>query len=77
LEGGELLNVESLKVGSDRVQVNVSGRAWVKENGKDYVAHLERMKSHLLATILLAVADAALIIWLMRLLFGTRQPLIR
>ena len=74
LEGGELLIIENLKVGSDRIQINVSGRGLVKENSKDYVNLIDRMKRHLLTTSLLAVANVALLVWFMRLLFSQRQP---
>src|ERR1044071_5509676 len=77
LEGGELLTIESLKVGSDRIQINVSGRGLVKENGKDYVNLVDRMKRHLLIAALLAVANVAILVWFMRLLFSQRQPMIR
>jgi hypothetical protein len=77
LDGGELLTIESLKVGSDQIQVNVSGRGLVKENSKDYVNLIDRMKRHLLPTALLAVANVALLIWFMRLLFSQRQPTMR
>lgn len=77
LEGGELLTIESLKVGSDRIQINVSGRGLVKENGKDYVNLVDRMKRNLLTTALLAVANIALLVWFMRLLFSKRQPMLR
>jgi TIR domain len=74
---GEWLNVESLSVGSDSLQIRVSGVGFVKVNGEDYVDPLRRMRKHPLATILLAVVDAALLVWFMRLLFVRRQPLIR
>jgi hypothetical protein len=77
LEGGELLTVESLKVGSDSIQINVSGRGLVKENGKDYVNLVDRMKGHLLLTALLAVVNVAILVWFMRLLFSQRQPIMR
>ena len=77
LEGGELLTVESLKVGSDRIQINVSGRGLVKENGKDYINLVDRMKRHLLLTALLAVGNVAILVWFMRLLFSQRQPMMR
>ena len=76
LEGGELLTIESLKVGSDRIQINVSGRGLVKENGKDYVNLVDRLKRHLLIAVLLAVANVAILVWFMRLLFSQRQPIL-
>lgn len=77
IEDGELLIIESLKVGSDRIQINVSGRGLVKENGKDYVNLVDRLKRHLLVAVLLAVANVAILVWFMRLLFSQRQPMMR
>jgi hypothetical protein len=75
--GGELLSVESLKVGSDEVQINVSGLGVIKVEGRDHVGLLGRMKNNPIPSMLLALCDAALIIWLLRLLFGRRRPLMR
>lgn len=74
-QGGELLSVESLKVGSDNVQINVSGMGVVEMEGRDNTGLLGRIKNNPIASILLALSDAALIIWLMRLLFSRRRPL--
>jgi hypothetical protein len=59
---GEWLNVESLSVGSDRLQIKVSGMGFVKVNGDDFVDPLGRMRKYPLVTILLAVVDAALLV---------------
>lgn len=74
---GERLTVESLSVGSDRLQITVSGVGFVKVNGEDYADPLGRMRKHPLATILLAAVDFALLVWLLRLLFVRRRPPMR
>jgi hypothetical protein len=76
-KGGEFLSVESLKVGSDEVQINVSGLGVVKVEGRDHLGLLGRIKNHPIPSTLLALCDAALIIWFMRLLFGRRRPSMR
>lgn len=76
-DGGALLNVEALKVGPDSVQVNVSGMGFVRVDGRDRVDLLGRIKTNPLAALLLALCDAALFVWLMRLLFSRRRPSMR
>lgn len=74
VDGGEPLNVGGLLVGSDHLQVNVSGVGFVRVNGEDYTDPLGRVRRHPLASLLLALADAALLAWLVHLLFGKRRP---
>lgn len=72
---GELLNIDKLEVGADRIRINVSGKGYVQENGKDYldpVDPVDRMKRHVPLTALLAAVNVALLVWFMRLLFGKR-----
>jgi len=76
-EGAEPLSVESLLVGSDRLQLDVSGVGFVKVNGEDYADPLGRVRRHPLASLLLAAADAALLAWVVYLLFGRRRPAMR
>lgn len=72
--GGEPLSVDGLKVGSDTVQVNVSGMGVVTVEGRDRVGLFDRIRANPVPSILLALCNAALIIWLVRLLFGRRRP---
>lgn len=73
--GGELLSVESLLVGSDEVQINVSGMGVVKAEGRDHLGPLDRIKTAPILSIFLALFDAALIIWLLRRRpFGVPEP---
>lgn len=74
---GGWLTVESLSVGSDRLQVTVSGVGFVKVKGEDYADPLGRMRKHPLVTILLAALDAALLFWFLRLLFLKKERPIR
>jgi hypothetical protein len=76
-EGGELLNIQGLNVGSGRMQINVSGVGFVKVNGTDYVNLLARIKAHKLSTTLLLLTDAALLIWFVSLLLNRRQTSMR
>jgi hypothetical protein len=77
LGGDEFLSVESLKVGPDSVQIDVSGRGLVRVDGRDRVDLLDRIKANPIPPILLALCDAALIFWFTRLLFGRQQPSMR
>lgn len=73
LEGGEPLRVESLLVGSDRLEVKVSGVGFVKVNGVILADPLGRINRSPLLWLLLAVADATLLAWVIHLLFRRRQ----
>jgi hypothetical protein len=75
VDGGEPLSVESLLVGSDHLEVKVSGVGFVKVNGVDFADPLGRISRHPFLSLLLVVADAALLAWIIRLLFGRRRPL--
>jgi hypothetical protein len=77
VEGGEPLSVESLLVGSDHLQVKVSGVGLLKVNGEDYADPLGRVRRHPLPSLLLALADAALLALVVHLIFGQRQPPMR
>lgn len=70
---GEWLNVESLSVGSDRLQVRVSGVGFLKVHGEDYLDLPGRVRKHPLAAILFAALDASLLVWLLRTLFTPRR----
>ena len=74
VDGGEPLSIESLSVGSDHLQVKVSGVGFVKVNGEDYTDPLGYVKRHPLPSLLLVLADAALLALVAHMLFGRRQP---
>lgn len=73
-QGGELLSVESLLVGSDEVKINVSGMGIVKAEDRDNSNLLNRIRTNPIASMLLALLDAALIIWLLRRPSGVPEP---
>ena len=77
VDGGEPLTVESLWVGSDRLHLNVSGLGFVKVNGEDYIDPFGRVRRHPITSVLLAMADVALLVWVVHLLFGKRRPALR
>jgi hypothetical protein len=67
--GGELLIVNGLKIGSDQLQINASGKGKVVINGDEVTVDLlERAKRYPLPAGLLATANAALLAWFIRLL---------
>ncbi|HEX8150635.1 MAG TPA: toll/interleukin-1 receptor domain-containing protein [Pyrinomonadaceae bacterium] len=74
VDGGEPLSVESLQVGPDRLQVQVTGVGFLKVNGEDHADPLGRVRRHPLPSLLLAAADAALLAWVVHLLVGRRRP---
>jgi hypothetical protein len=77
---GELLNLDKLEVGADKIRINVSGKGYVQENGKDYLDPVDpvaRMKRHVPLTTLLAAVNVALLVWFIRLLFVKRQPIMQ
>ena len=73
-EGGDPLVVESLLVGSDKLQAKVSGVGLVRLNGEDYADPYGRVRRHAGASLLLALADVALLAWVVHLIFGRRRP---
>lgn len=72
VEGGEPLRVESLLVNPDRLEVKVSGLAFVEVSGHSVTDPLGRINRRPLLWLLLVVADAVLLAWLIHLLFGRR-----
>lgn len=68
-DDGPLLIVSSLRVGSDQLQVSISGKGWVKINGEDKTVNfLDRVKENPLPSGVLASANAALLAWVARLI---------
>lgn len=76
-QSAELLSVDGLKVGSDEIQINVSGPGVVEMEGRDHSGLLERIKADPMPAMLLALFDVALVIWLMYTLFGRLRPSMR
>ncbi len=75
VDGGDLLIVNGLKIGSDQLQINASGKGKVVVNGDEVTVDLlERAKRFPLPAGLLATANAALLAWFTRLLTGLRLP---
>jgi hypothetical protein len=71
---GALLSVDSLKIGSNQLQLGVSGNGRVKINGEDVTVDLfDRAKRYPIPAGLLAAANAALLAWFMSLFSGKRQ----
>ncbi|HKQ52352.1 MAG TPA: hypothetical protein VJT74_08295 [Pyrinomonadaceae bacterium] len=71
------LRINSLKVGSDQLQVGLTGKGFVKIDGEDItVDFFERIKKYPLLAGLLLMANAALLTWLIRLARGLfpRRP---
>jgi hypothetical protein len=69
---GSLLDLYGLKVGSDQLQVSVSGQGWVKMDGKDLTVDLfERAGRYPIVTGLLTTANAALLGWILKLIFSS------
>lgn len=74
VDGGDLLIINGLKIGSDQLQVSASGRGKVVVNGEEVTVDLlERAKRYPIPAGLLATANAALLAWFTRLLSGLRQ----
>lgn len=62
------LRISNLKVGSDQLQISMSGKGFVRIDGEDITVDLfERIKKYPLLAGFLAMANAALLAWLTRL----------
>ena len=70
---GELLSIDSLKLGAEHLQVSVSGRGLVKVGGANFVNLSARIRSNLIPALLFAVLDLALVVWFLLQLFGARR----
>lgn len=70
---GELLSIDSLKVGAEQLQVSISGRGLVKVGGANFVNLSARIRSNPVPALLLALVDLALVIWFLRQLFWARR----
>ena len=71
--GRSPLNIDSLEVGPDLIQLSVSGWALVKTGSADYVNLSDRFKRQPFVAALFVVIDLALVAWLLLLLFGARR----
>lgn len=71
-EGGALLNLSALKVGSDQLQLNVNGQGWVKINGADRSVNLFERLNDLspLGALLVGALNTALFEGIRRFVFG-------
>jgi len=69
---GSLLTVNGLKIGSDQLQLIVSGTGFVKIDGEDVTVDLfKRVQKYPLLLTLLGTLNAALVAWVVRLI---RKP---
>ncbi|HEX8069532.1 MAG TPA: hypothetical protein VF546_06250 [Pyrinomonadaceae bacterium] len=74
-DGRASLNLADLKLGSDQLQLNITGNAWVKIDGADRTVNVfERVERYPLTSALLAAANSALLAWIAHALFAHRKP---
>lgn len=65
------LRINGLKVGSDQLQVGITGKGFVKIEGEDItVDFFERIKKYPLLAGFLVMANATLLTWIIRLVRG-------
>lgn len=70
LSDGPLLNIRGLTIGSDEIQLSISGKAWVQTNGKTKTVDLlSLIQQNLIISLILGSANAALLAWAGRLVF--------
>ncbi|HEX8128708.1 MAG TPA: hypothetical protein VF527_06355 [Pyrinomonadaceae bacterium] len=71
-DGGALLSLSTLRVGSDQIQLNVSGNGWVKINGVDRSVNLFERLNNLspLGALLFAALNGAFFEGIRRFIFG-------
>ncbi len=71
-DGKSLVSLDTLKVGSDRLRVNMRGMAYVTVNDVPVTVDLfERVKKYgLLITLLLTMANAAILTWIVKVMRG-------
>ena len=67
---GQLLTVYGLKVGSDQLQISVSGKGWVQADGVYETVNLfGNVRDYTIVYLLLGTANVALLGWATRLIF--------
>lgn len=71
--GRSPLNIDSLEVGPEQIQLNVSGWALVKTGVVDYINLADRFKRQPYLAALFIIFDLALLTWLLLLIFGARR----
>ncbi len=72
--GGPLLTIDDLKVGSGEIQVSVGGKGLVEINGEPWTPNFSnRILEHKLLAALLAAVNIALLALVARLIFKTRS----
>lgn len=75
VDGGPLLTISGLKVGSDQILVSVAGKGWVQIDGEDETVNLlNRIEENPIPATLLGAANAALLAWVARLIFKQPSP---
>ena len=72
---GPPLSISGLKIGSDQLQLNVTGNGWVKINGADRTVNVfERVEKYPLTSALLGALNSALLAWIGYAIFGHHKP---
>jgi hypothetical protein len=75
MDGESLLNVYDLKIGSDELQVKVSGKGMMSVNGKEVTFdYMKQLEDRTLPAWILTGANAALLAWFIRLLSKKDAP---
>ena len=70
LNDGPLLNIRGLMIGSDELQLSVSGKGWVATGGKIKTVNLfSLIEQNKIISAILGAANAALLAWVGRLVF--------
>ena len=70
--GGPLLTIHGLRVGSDQLQLSITGKGLVKIDGEDVTVNLSnRLRENPVFSGLLAAANTALLAWVARLTLKT------
>lgn len=73
-DGGALLDVSELKLGSDQLQITVKGRGWVQADGANLGSFnlLERVQQYPILSTIFGALNAGLLALIVRLIFGKR-----
>jgi hypothetical protein len=75
VDGGPLLTISGLKIGSDQLLISVAGKGWVQIDGEDATVNLlNRIEENPIPAAILGAANAALLAWVARLVFKQPSP---
>jgi hypothetical protein len=75
VDGGELLTVSGLKIGSEQFRISVAGKGWVQVDGEYATVNLLGLvRENTVISLLLIALNGALLTWAARMIFKKPHP---